>query len=621
MTHESRFRSRSDSLIFFSLFVLIFRVFLHDQVDLLTMLEPGQIRLLHIAPGDGPRITCTTSIVPLNSAPPYDALSYTWGLPNPSQEIELCGEACQIRSNLQSALQNLRHKDQEQTIWIDAICINQNDDAERTSQVKMMADIYLRARHVYIWIGDETEFDHMAFALLEQLNDVFKQHGRIDLDFQQEASEVKMNPGFGLPNTDAQDWVALGRLFRRPYFERVWVIQEVVRATMAVLVCGSLRINWEVVNKLARSLRKGGSLGTLEYEEYAPGIVSVNAMAELKETSISLLPLLVKTRGYKSTESVDKLFAVMNLASSQNVGIKVDYSMPALEVWERLAIYELSVQKNLLSLSNAGLDSSSQQSWVPDWSLTAEHRGCLALYGMEHFKASGETILSLSVSDDLQILKITGFIVDSTAVVAPNIYKYSSAKEISGPLVNITEEEDAARSFKIMTELQNIAKIAASAFKYDEGQSRELELIRTLGCDILATGEPVDIASADKVYRYWAKTATYYPFGVQTDIETKKRELDALLPTDIQTESFMHSFVLFDTGRSLCTTTSGDLGRVPFGTKPGDLICIFKGGIVPYLLRLENGYYKLIGECFINGIMYGEAMKREDLVEQEFEIK
>jgi hypothetical protein len=201
------------------------------------MLNPGQIRLLHIQPGKGSELSCNISVVPLASALPYDALSYTWGHQELSHEIFVSGKPVGVTSNLYSALTYVRHEDEELIIWTDAVCIDQHNDAERSAQVGMMADIYRRARRVIMWVGEETEFDKVAFSLLQQLKDVFSQHGCVDFDFQTGPNGME-NPGYGLPGTNSTKWIALSRLFLRPYFRRIWVIQEVVRATRALVVCG-----------------------------------------------------------------------------------------------------------------------------------------------------------------------------------------------------------------------------------------------------------------------------------------------------------------------------------------------------------------------------------------------
>lgn len=290
------------------------------------MLEIGQIRLLHILPGNRPDVSCRISTVALASAPPYDALSYTWGSRSLSHGIELAGEPTRVTSNLHTVLRYLRYDHgEEHTVWVDAICIDQQNDAERTAQVKTMAEIYRRARQVIMWVGEETEFDGMAFGLLEKLGSVFKQYGRVDFDFEQpshEAGEEPFCPGYGLPLSNSVKWNALARLFLRPYIQPIWVVQEIVMASRAVLLCGRFKVEWELVRDLARSLRKYGHLGMLLYEETAPGIVSVNAMAEMKNNiRQDIISLLLTTRAYQATEPVNKVFALMSLATNpQDVG-------------------------------------------------------------------------------------------------------------------------------------------------------------------------------------------------------------------------------------------------------------------------------------------------------------
>ena len=84
--------------------------------------------------------------------PKYESLSYTWGSATNVKAIEINGVFIPIRRNLDRALRHFRRKDQERVLWIDAICINQADDAEKSWQVKLMADIYRRAQCVFVWV-------------------------------------------------------------------------------------------------------------------------------------------------------------------------------------------------------------------------------------------------------------------------------------------------------------------------------------------------------------------------------------------------------------------------------------------------------------------------------------
>lgn len=92
-----------------------------------------------------------------------------------------------------------------------------------------------------------------------------------------------------------------------------------------------------------------------------------------------------------------------------------------------------------------------------------------------------------------------------------------------------------------------------------------------------------------------------FPLPAGAHLEALQRDVDNERLPGIRKEDFMHSATFFGTGRSVCGTAGGDLGRVPFGTLAEDLVCIFKGGIVPCLLRKDDRCYRLIGECFLNG--------------------
>ena len=98
-------------------------------------------------------LSCSLSIVSLESKPDYETLSYVWGDPSLSNEIIADGRVINITKNLRTALWYLRTPDVPRVIWADGICINQSDLDERSFQVQIMGDIYRQARGVQIWLG------------------------------------------------------------------------------------------------------------------------------------------------------------------------------------------------------------------------------------------------------------------------------------------------------------------------------------------------------------------------------------------------------------------------------------------------------------------------------------
>jgi hypothetical protein len=187
-------------------------------------LPEDHIRLLHIGAGSGDQpILCWLSNEALAELPSYEALSYTWGEPDKNRVIICDGSPLGVTRNLYAALRHLRKSGQERKVWIDAICIRQEDEEEKTQQVRMMKEIYKRATHVVIWFGEEAPEDKVAFDLLYRFEEAWAKFGE-GLDFGPFQFAFY---DYNLPATDAEDWWALVKFFQKPWFSRIWILQEV----------------------------------------------------------------------------------------------------------------------------------------------------------------------------------------------------------------------------------------------------------------------------------------------------------------------------------------------------------------------------------------------------------
>jgi Heterokaryon incompatibility protein (HET) len=118
----------------------------------------SQIRILRVLPPLEPAleplpIRCELEVVSLDEKPPYEAVSYAWGDPKDTRLIVVEGLEIKIRKNLEACLRYLRKPDKELRLWVDAICINQDDKREKSQQVAMMGDIFRSCPSAYIWLG------------------------------------------------------------------------------------------------------------------------------------------------------------------------------------------------------------------------------------------------------------------------------------------------------------------------------------------------------------------------------------------------------------------------------------------------------------------------------------
>jgi hypothetical protein len=180
-------------------------------------LEPGQIRVLQLAPGQkddffsGELITANID----DDALKYDALSYMWGDPAPMNTIYLSGKALPIASNLNTALHYLRYTDKPLVIWIDAICINQKDEIERAGQVQLMRRLYSGASMVRVWI-DEPSIDgnsQVVAALIrfyEEVNAMYIANNDLARSFV---------TGLG---DDPRFWAPIMPIYTNEYWSRAW---------------------------------------------------------------------------------------------------------------------------------------------------------------------------------------------------------------------------------------------------------------------------------------------------------------------------------------------------------------------------------------------------------------
>ena len=135
-----------------------------------SLAAPDHIRLITILPGErGSAIKLGIEHADINSHPKYECLSYAWGTDGPDRSITINDSSLFVTATLYVALEHLRHASQERKIWIDAICINQKDIAERNSQVAIMRKIYKNATRVVVWIGPATESSEQAMEFLEML--------------------------------------------------------------------------------------------------------------------------------------------------------------------------------------------------------------------------------------------------------------------------------------------------------------------------------------------------------------------------------------------------------------------------------------------------------------------
>ena len=166
------------------------------------------IRLLRLMPNenDTANIRCELFEYALRESDkathPYEALSYVWGNSDKRQPIFIENQCLAVTLNLHAALLRLRDHDIPRIIWVDAVCINQEDTQEKEHQIQSMAKIYGKASRVIVWLGERAD----------------------DSDVALEAIRAAGNP----TNISDREMIqqAILPLLQRPWFQRIWVRQQ-----------------------------------------------------------------------------------------------------------------------------------------------------------------------------------------------------------------------------------------------------------------------------------------------------------------------------------------------------------------------------------------------------------
>jgi Heterokaryon incompatibility protein (HET) len=220
------------------------------------------LRLLHVNILSDNELCCKVEQFRIDKKerPRYSALSYVWG--HGSFSPLACDEkTLQITTTLEEALRQITAHNPNDWIWIDQICINQKDDNERSQQVRLMNLIYEKAQTVLAWIGPERFDTVLAIDLIERVAEVARPLGE-DTFQNEESSErealeslevlaVEDSQRLGISFDEKDQWVAFRFFFDRPWYQRIWIVQEILPAREAFLLCGPHTVSWDSVKYAA----------------------------------------------------------------------------------------------------------------------------------------------------------------------------------------------------------------------------------------------------------------------------------------------------------------------------------------------------------------------------------
>jgi hypothetical protein len=217
-------------------------------------------------------------------------------------------------------------EDKPSHLWVDGICINQSDAEEKSQQVSLMSSIYSSAFQVLVWLGSEADFSNLALDAIVDLGDYFASDDNLEPFLHSKAAFEERN----LPEYGGPVWQALRAFGKRPWFRRLWVVQEISLAKQAVIVCGNRSLAWKEFTKFSNAFthsRLNRHIFPNYPHDHDDGFISASQFANYQipqEFSILLLFATFKL----SSEPVDHIYGLLGLAEEDaRKEIKVDYEL------------------------------------------------------------------------------------------------------------------------------------------------------------------------------------------------------------------------------------------------------------------------------------------------------
>jgi hypothetical protein len=312
----------------------------------------NQIRVLRLtSDSQSDSINCDFEIVDLDDPSDYTAISYTWGDPRPVCSICVGGQILDVHQNCYDALQHIQQCYPPALglprIWIDAVCIDQVNLAEKSVQVQAMHRIFGNAKVVAISLGPSPKATQLLYRELRNL----QSHAK-DLRADQSPSvrhrhvEAKMTD-FGTGNDDAywidcalREWKehrvtllkqAYQQFGGQAYWSRLWIVQELHAARSIEILHGGLRLPWDWLQNFAL----GRQFGRTPMQDAIPFVVNPSTVSDAGTTPlVSLAGTLEAYRRWKCSDPRDRIFGLLSIIKfpERNKPLQVDYRMSALEL-------------------------------------------------------------------------------------------------------------------------------------------------------------------------------------------------------------------------------------------------------------------------------------------------
>ncbi|CAF9924131.1 MAG: hypothetical protein ALECFALPRED_002687 [Alectoria fallacina] len=493
----------------------------------------------------------------------------------------------------------------KRTMWIDVLCINQDDVYERNNQVSRMKNIYENANLVIVWLGQEADKSHLAFETLGAMAD------------QSRHLDQSLTPSVNPELLDREHINSLICFISRQWWKRVWTVQETVLAPHLLFFCGSQTIEGQRVFSAMRNYfaHLGNCCGGVGSGSFAPPVlelvfplrdVEFLHLHRERHGQIDLTKILTAFRQRECFDARDKIYGFLGLATGNLEGFLMpNYQQSTQRTFEQATLELVRRTRNLEMLSHLdGTIHPNHPSWVPTWTKFEDeesfHLMTARLDRALFYNACGDKKADL-VSLSPGKASVSGILFDCI--------------EKTGEFVN-KKPEDCVHKFKnwrTMAERTPNPEAPYSSQAFGSDNEFWITLVNAALDDKERAGQSFDhmirIREQHGKYKPW-----YEEWWASLESEHVKRQLGA--------SSFHNAVRSSTTDRRFLISKSRYIGIGPPGARAGDLIAILHGGRQPYILRASTSLvelkgikypqYYMLGDAYIHNLMNGEVITLEE---------
>lgn len=642
--------------------------FSFDDAKLPSSKDHFRLLDLHPSPNDSSPIICNISSHRIESPKPYTALSYVWGSNDRTHVATVGGKGLGITQSLAEALRHIRDRHNAVTIWIDQICINQDDNTEKTDQVNLMGRIYAAAAQLFVWLGPEADDSDAVMALWSDVGLAARGLGIESYWTTERAGLLRtIRPGEVLAADDEmlifqaliEESVprfkvllrAMVAWTQRPWFRRVWVMQEFALPRKPPLfVCGKMKVEAELPFLAVTLYRLSGSLllngepvGSESRREVQTlmdkfGKQPISHFTTIRrqrqmfdegregagDTLMDILRKMYVQKEMDATDDRDRVFAVLGLASdSKQLGLKADYKVKDCSViYAKVAkaLIQRAGGLEVLSWSQfpktrGGDIMTPLPTWAPDWrsslapsyhpliipragrnAVFSPSRGSLPTY----LETGYENVLALAGMTLCTIEKVGNIWLDDQN----NSEQPNRDQEDAHRLNHLATIEGFCRESAALTQSPYASpdRQAQAIWRVPVGDLYYSQSGECMRCDRSGQSMSELYTLAIENSRFFADMGPSEDGRYMANYDSARNGARYMMSMD------------YIAGKRPFLATEGYVGMGPRLMAPGDTVVIFSGAHLPHVLRRGiDRYWEYVGEAYCDGVMDGEAWNADRL--------